>query len=372
MQRTQIANVDDALDVIEHVNQDHAGELKAIIMSLYPDCKIERAELVELFEEGALIRRYQFADTQTEDIFVPFEIKGTLEEKLFQLAYAHSPTEANAKDQFRFLTVTNTEVFTDKFVRLTIRSKRPFPSIWPGLCFSVHLTVLESRSESKIKANWLSKISADYYKRLSVFLLRVLPVSLRRKMIANTRKDVRAYTLRSSWQELHNGETIYCGYIDVFTHGRSKGSVWARKLKPGQVIYTSGDHPDKHAALVKGNNVIFCDETAFPAVAGILEQWQNPQAPTLIIISQTAKQQIYFEHVDIPQDTRIHRIICETNQQADRVIEILKAQKQFDSVWGAMEMKMAKQVRHFLRNQHMLRGENNLVKAYWRCDTENN
>lgn len=370
MQRTPVANKDDALDIIEHVNEDHSKELKAIVQASSLGREVTRAELVELYEEGALVGIYESDGSESEKLFVPFQIKGTLEEKLFHLAYAYSDPEQSQKDTKRFLTVTDSLSLTSNFTRITVRSEKPFPSNWAGLCFSVHLKVLEKTFEEPRESTWRERLFARAYQSISLTLMRFLPVSMRRSMVKNSRKGLRAYTLRKQWQEQRDGETQFFGALDIFTHGSSPGSVWTNQLKAGDIVFTSGDHPDKHPALAEGRNVIFCDETAYPAAAGILENWQNPISPTLIIVSQQASEQDYFEDVALPTDTEVHRIVCHYKYQGEMVIGVLKTLEHVDTVWGAMEMITAKQVRHFLRNTHKLKGTNNLVKPYWRSDQE--
>jgi NADPH-dependent ferric siderophore reductase len=368
MKRTKVTNIDDALDVIEHVNEDHTNELKAIILCLFPNRVVEHAKLVELFEEGALVGVYRGQSSERDDIFVPFEIEGTISEKLFHLAYAYSDPDQAQKEIKRFLTVTDIDSLTDNFTRITFRNERPFTEQWPGLCFSVHLKILKQLTSQKARSGWFSDFSASVYKSVSLLLMKLLPIRMRRNMIEKSRKDVRAYTLRDCWEQSINGDTQFFGTLDVFTHGTSPGSRWANSLQVGDTLFTSGDHLDKHPALAQDNCVIFCDETAYPAAAGLLEQWQNDIPPTLIILSQQQTEQGYFNTVDLPKDTKVITIVCAYEQQADKVIDVLNNLSHFDTVWGAMEMNSAKQVRHHLRNNFKLKGQNNLVKPYWRSD----
>ena len=365
MQRTKVANYDDALDIIEHVNEDHTSELKAIVASKFPERDVERVALLDVFEEGILMGIFASGQTHSDELFVPFEIKGTLQERIFYLAYAYSDPNTSLKETRRFLTVTDTSELTDNFTRITLRTDLAFPQEWAGLCFSTHLKVFAQAEKEQKKPAKLALLLSRLGARCSLFLMKVLPVKMRRSMVKKSRKDIRPYTLRNTWQEDIDGKTQYFGIFDVFTHGSSQGSVWANSLKQGDIIYTSGDHIDNHPALAQGKNVIFCDETAFPAAAGLLEQWENPLPPTLIVVSQRQSEQAYFDDVKLPQNTKILRIVYDFMAQGDKVIDQLKSIEGFDTVWGAMESSSAKKVRDYLRNTYKLKGPNNLVKPYW-------
>ncbi|MFD2178900.1 siderophore-interacting protein [Veronia pacifica] len=365
MQRTQVANYDHAIDIIEHVNEDHGRELNAIAKAKYPQRTFKSVILEDIFEEGVLLFVEDANSARREELFVPFTIKGTLEERVFYLAYLFADPDVVQKEVKRFLTVTDKKSLTQNFTRITVRTELPFPEQWAGLCFSTHLKTLTHQTpEQSPLTKYGQHVNRLILRKLS-WSLKLIPVKIRRSVVANTQKNVRAYTLRNTWSAEHDGKTHYFGILDIFTHGMSKGSVWADSLKVGDILYTSGDHADNHPALIEGNNVLFCDETAYPAAAGLLQQWTNPMAPTLIIVSHCQAEQAYFDDVILPEGTKVIRITCSFQDQGDNVIKALTGLSHFDTVWGAMESTSAKQVRHFLRNTYKLKGRNNLVKPYW-------
>ena len=101
--------------------------------------------------------------------------------------------------------------------------------------------------------------------------MKHLSTQKRQKLIESMNKDVRLYTLRKAFADSSNHEDLHFGYIDIFTHGSSPGSQWVQQLSAGALISSRTETDDKHEHLHEGQAVLIADETAFPALAGILD-----------------------------------------------------------------------------------------------------
>ncbi|WP_141729289.1 siderophore-interacting protein, partial [Acinetobacter qingfengensis] len=180
-------------------------------------------------------------------------------------------------------------------------------------------------------------------------------------LIENINKGIRIYTLRKLFEGNY-------AYIDIYTHDNSAGSQWVKLLKQGDVILSKTEVADKHTHLNKGQVVFIADETAYPAVAGILDFWKNPIPPLIILLASDVRDYTYFDDFNFPLQSEVHRVNCQPGQQAEKVINILEQKILIENVWGALENDAAKKIRHYLRNQRDLNGKNNHMKGYWRLN----
>lgn len=80
MTRTQIANIDEKLDIIDHLNQDHSDELLVIANYYSQNSNYTKARIADIFEEGVIIDLFH-TDHEQSQLYIPFKIKGSLEEK---------------------------------------------------------------------------------------------------------------------------------------------------------------------------------------------------------------------------------------------------------------------------------------------------
>ncbi|WP_230655811.1 siderophore-interacting protein [Psychrobacter sp. I-STPA10] len=434
--RTPIANQDEKLDIIEHIHQDHPKELLVIAKNYYPDYfssgQFKHAQIVDIYQEGILLKLSKQVQTdnaddnqvnqaeQTEneqDVFIEFELEGDLEEQILYLAYVSmikQGEEFGEGNKKQFFTVIGKQQLSKNMIRLTIKSDTPLPINYAGYAYGFVLKTLGRKnnnlhqnsqsSDNKLlalaKLKGLSKLK-DNLPNLSnlptppdwltqkfnmglLQLMKRLSSENRQRLFATLNKDTRVYTLRSAFKSSADSQFLDMGYVDVFVHGGSAGSRWIDGLQLGDIISSRNQTSDRHEHLAKGQAVLIADETAYPAVAGILETWQNPIPPHLIVISSDKEEQSYFveNHFaenssvngigqNLPENLKsisIHRIICPNTEQGKQVIEVLKTLDNIEVSWGALENNGAKQVRHYLRNERKLTGKNNRIKGYWRLD----
>lgn len=364
--RTPIQERDQKLDIIDHISQDHTEELLTMAQSHYPQQQISTAGILDLFHEGILVGITYGSDNQQDEIFIPFQIEGDLEEKILYLAYAAIVDQGRdfSGTGKRFFEITDKQNVSNNIVRLTVQCATPLPEYYPGYAYAFMLKSLQKRSGNDTIARSTKPWLKDKLDRLFIWLMKHLSSQRRQKLLQNMNKDIRLYTLRKSWKS-QSAEFVDQGYVDIYTHDNSPGSIWARGLNVGDVILSRSEAEDKHPHLAQGQALLVADETAYPAVAGILEQWQNPLPPNLVIISATKGEQDYFDDTQMPEGTVVHKVVCSAREQGDRVIPIIEAMDKVDVAWSACESESAKKIRHYLRNQRQVKGRQNHSKGYW-------
>lgn len=367
--RTPIQDIDHKLDVIDHVNQDHSKELLAIAKSHSSQSDIVSAKILDIYQEGVYVEILQADQAERLEKFIPFEIEGDLEDKILYLAYSAivkqgTSLSGNGK---HFFEVTQKEHVTDNIVRITVKSATPLPKYYPGYAYAFLLKNIEQLPKKAEDKQGLGKRLFD---RTFIWLMKHLSSKNRQKLLKNANKDVRLYTLRKSWKSTPEAEFEDMGHIDIFKHGGTAGSQWADALRAGDIIMSRSKAEDKHLHLASGHSVLIADETAFPALAGILEHWKNPLPPCVILITAAQAEQNYFSADMLPEGATLHRIVCPAEAQADQVLEQLNALETIDAVWAALESEMAKKIRHYLRNTRQVIGKSNHTKAYWNLKTK--
>lgn len=360
---TPIADTNLKLDIIDHINQDHTEEVMIISKSYLPKEMANNnnltATIVDIFEEGMSVS----TGAENDHVFIPFEIEGDLEEKVLYLAYAAMVKQGKSLSGNRkqFFEVIGKEKITKNFVRLKIKSNQAFPQNKAGYSYALLLKIMKKKSKKPVNQSDKSSSVMNTVNRLFLWVMKKVSKEQRQKVLDSMNKNVRLYTLSKTLDDK-------TGFVDIYIHGNSPGSVWVDALKKGDVIISRAEAEDKHEHLDTGKALLIADETGYPALAGILSLWKNPTAPEVIVISAKKEEQAYFSNHNLPKNTKVHQVVCDVDKQADRVIDILKSLPQFDVAWGALENASAKKVRHYLRNECHILGKNNRLKGYWRLN----
>lgn len=367
---TTIKDQDRKLDIMDHVNQDHRKELLIIAQNYGKNNDIHDAVISDIYEEGILLQTQVPSVSMKQDLFIHFELKGDLEEQILYLAYNSFAKQKiefshNAK---QFFEVVDKSQVSPNITRLTIKSQRPLPNYYAGYAYGFILKILEKAPLVQPNNSNKSGTLKNLLDRGFLWLMKYLSTQKRQKLIESMNKDVRLYTLRKAFADSSNHEDLHFGYIDIFTHGSSPGSQWVQQLSAGALISSRTETDDKHEHLHEGQAVLIADETAFPALAGILDFWKNPIAPIVILLSADAADFTYFDDFCFPQNSNIQKITGSVHEQGSQTVELLKKITQLDQVWGALENNAAKQIRHYFRNERKLSGKNNHIKGYWRLD----
>lgn len=357
--QTPIKENDIKLDLIDHLNQDHRQELLAIATFYSKNNLISDAIVEDIFEEGILIRGT--IQQKSTSFYIPFHIKGDLEEKVLYLAYYALTKQGKylQGSKKQFFEITAKSMPSKNMMRIEFSCMNTLPDYYAGHTYGMVLKTLSSiQHQSSVSSKGLIQRLFDHF---LMWLLRILNSQSRMKLIEKLNHDIRLYTLRKS-TPLDKG---YHGVMDIFLHENSPGSTWIKNLKKGDIILSRTEVEDKHHHLHTGKNILIGDETAFPAIAGILELWNNPTPPTVLILLKDFQDKHYFDHVLSPPNTEWHYLVYEGTQQSDKVISYLSKVQQLDGVWGGLEKEEARKVRHYIRHQFLINGANNHIKGYW-------
>ncbi|MEO9275971.1 siderophore-interacting protein [Marinomonas sp. 5E14-1] len=365
---TAIKDVDHKIDILDHVNQDHPNEVLAIVKSKYSDEEIISAKLFDIFEEGILIHTQARSKDSTNEMFIPFEIEGSLEDQILYLAYAASVKQGVeiGRSSKHFFEITGKQAITKNIIRLTVSSLTPLPEYYAGHAYAFLLKAFKHQpkntSSKKPEKHWRKKVTEHFM----IWLMKHISSKNRQRLLKGANKDVRPYTLRKAWKSTDNSSFSDLGYIDIYTHNDTLGSLWAKSLTVGDTIMSKSESKDNHQHLEDGQALLIADETAYPAIAGILEHWQNPLPPHVILISNKEAEQEYAKLIKFPERTVVHRVICATENQANEALSIIKQLENIDTVWGALEGDAAKTIRYYLRNERNIIGKKNHTRAYWK------
>ncbi|WP_432452575.1 SIP domain-containing protein [Agarivorans sp. QJM3NY_29] len=368
MSPTPIRDVDHKVDIIDHVNQDHPEELLAIAKSHVSDKQIVSARVKDIFQEGIQLDIVFAVESAQHTILVPFEIEGSLEERILYLAYASIVKQGldfsgNGK---QFFEVLDKQWLTANIIRLTVKSDMPLPEYYPGYAYALVLKGMQKKRANSVQQSTQKHCLKRIADHLFIWLMKHLSTKNREKLLYKANKNVRLYTLRKSWKSSDSAPFPDRGQIDIYTHGNSAGSQWAERLSIGDVFMSRSQTQDQHPHLANGQALIIADETAYPAAAGIIEHWSNALPPVVIILSANKEQQNYFSEDSLPRGAQLHRVVCAEQEQATEVLRILRSLDNIDAVWAALESSSATKVRHYLRNQRHIKGKNNHTKAYWK------
>lgn len=365
IQATPITDRDNKLDIMEHVNQEHPEAVLSIVQSFSDYKAAVNARITDLYQEGMLIEFNDDKADGVQEAFIPFRLKGELEEQILYLAFLamHRQGKTFAGKRKQFFTVTGTEMLTDHILRLYIESPAPLPEHQPGYAYRFALKRLKALPGQAVQENDNHQ-GIRLLNRAMLWLMKQLSPRRRKTIIAGMNKGARYYTLRYARR---SGQAAFadCGVVDIYLHGDTPGSDWARSLKTGDVIYSLYEHHDRHAHLHSGKALLIGDETAYPAIAALLESWQNTAPPHLIILSAQAGEQEYFTEAMLPEGSTVSRIVCPVECQGEQVTAAILQLPPFDCCWAALESAAATSIRRYLRNHYGLSGQNNQIKAYW-------
>lgn len=364
---TPIMDIDQKIDILDHVNQDHTEELLAIARTSQPKSDIQSAKILDIFEEGMKILIKSNQQATEKEAFVPFEIEGGLEDKILYQAYAAIAQQGKdfSGAGKHFFEVTDKQKVTPNMIRISVKSNTPLPEYYPGYAFAFLLKIIQKKPDLNAQTNQKKHWFKNVFDRAFIKLMKHLSSKNRQKLLQKANKDIRLYTLRKAWKSSEEAIFPDMGYIDIFTHDNTSGSQWANELKAGDVIMSRSESPDKHPHLKDGQALLIADETAYPALAGILENWSNPIAPYVIILSAKNAEQYYVEDSLFPEGSKVHRLVCNADKQADEVLPIIEKLENIDAAWAAFESNSAKKVRRYLRNERNIMGRDNHTKAYW-------
>ncbi|OFS89043.1 hypothetical protein HMPREF3144_01215 [Oligella sp. HMSC05A10] len=373
MKRTAINNIDEKLDIIGHLNNEHSDDLLVIANYYGTQSPYQHTQVQDIYEEGVLLHVVTMNGI-ADEVFIEFSIKGTLEERILYLAF-YAMTKQGLSltgNKHKFFEVVQSSRVSKHMQRIEIKSAVPLPTYYAGYTYGFLLRRIEPSKQSHLQAKVQQftngTVSRGFFKRrldaFLIWLLRVMSSKRRMQLIESMNRNLRLYTLRFAKADNDTGAVTH-GAVDVYLHDNSAGNQWVHALKPGDMILSRTEVPERHEYLQTGRNVLIGDESAYPAIAGILELWQNPIPPTVLILLRDNADKAYFDEVSKPAATEMIFFTYEANQQAAPILDYLKTINALDGAWGGLEREEAKQIRHYLRHHLQLEGARNHVKAYW-------
>lgn len=173
--------------------------------------------------------------------------------------------------------------------------------------------------------------------------------------------SVRAYTVRRFRPEVLELD------LDMFIHGDSPGSVWARTAQPGDAIGFIGPRHDYRGAPGADWQVLAGDESALPAIAAILEQLPagvkaqaflevNDASDELPIETRAAAEIHWLHRKDAP--ARDSRLLEEALRQ-------LRPPAGHGHCWVAGHSTAVRSIRHLLLHDWRLTKEQVVTTGYW-------
>jgi len=364
---TPIADQDKKLDIIDHIHQDHADELRAMAQYYSAKENMESAEILDIYHEGVLVGIA--VGGKAERMFIAFELTGDLEESILYLSYTAAVKQKKGlgAGKKNFFEVVGKQTITRNFTRLLIQSQTPLPEYYPEYAYGFQLKILKKASVKPASGRTrMQGVFQHLFAQGFLWFIKKISSQKRKHIIESINKDIRLYTLRQSIKASASADFLNQGMIDIFTHDDSPGSQWVAALMPGDTILSRTEVAYNHDYLMQGKAVLIADETAYPALVGILENWRGELAPDVIILGADSDAQKYFDPELLQKNAKTYCITCAAAAQAEQAIAVLDTLEIVDTVWGALEQDAAKKIRHYLRNQRGLVGKKNHLKGYWR------
>ncbi len=368
-QRTPLADQDKKIDLIEHINNDHPDEVLSIAQ-IYCSPQASTAYIEDVFEEGCLIKIT--ANGQTESTWLPFVLEGDLEEKVLYLAYDAMVRQGKSLSgrKKQYFNVVGKEYPSANMLRLVLKSQSPLPLDTPGYAWMFSLKALTQVPVKIVKPVTKTSFVNQWFNRLFLWWLRRISPRRREKMLRAMSKGLRYYTLRKARKSTPELTHADLAEVDVFVHGDTPGGLWAQQLQVGDIVHSTSEYHEHLEHIHQGNIVLIADETSLPTVAALLENWHNPTAPVVIVITTDKADQHYLPDTLLPQGGMVHRLVNPDNPAQD-VIAILSGCNVIDAAWGALENNEAKTIRKYLRDIRQLNGKLNRVKGYWKQTSGN-
>lgn len=350
--RTAIADLNQKLDIIEHLNLDHRREVLLIAKHHSPTPVIS-AHISDIFVEG-LELAIQTAE-KIQPLFVGFELKGELEENVLYLAFKAMAAlgEPMSKNQNQYFTVVQSHKLTNTMWRVEVQSPMPIHMVHADFAYLFDLKKLQKTQNANNQPNPL------IFKAM-LWLMKRLGERARKKMMQNMYRYSRYYTVRQCWQQ---GD-LFCAYIDIFIHGDSFGARFVHSLQAGDMIKSTHEYTGHSAHLNEGKALLVGDETALPAIATMLENWQNPQWPQLILVLHDAQNLQYLQELDAFKNPNITPIVLLYQDDIGSQLQTHLNAIHAEQIWAGLRADLSKMVRHHYRAQN-IKAAHNRATAYW-------
>lgn len=359
---------------MNHVNDEHQDEL-ALFVEAFADTKLsnEMAVVVaEVYSDGLLLEasvqnvealpnhKVETLSDAVSQFFIEFEnvIDETITLKsqyinLLQVASKKLGKQA-IKQQEHYFTVIDSYYASPNMYRLVVTAPADTPLNHAGYAYLFEMNadvsiINESDNASNASANASEKLQ-------------------------------RYYTLRKAWQDAETQQIQ--GWVDTYIHGDTPGGNWARAVQAGTQLKSVRDYPEKIAHLDEGQCLLICDETSMPTVANLLENWQNPIAPIVIVVTNDDADTAYLQDIELSrtlaqidnfkQDKIVHILNTPSIDLPDAIVSAIDTRLEdgsilIEKVWGALGAADAKVLRRQLKTKFDLSRQDMVMKVYWRA-----
>lgn len=372
--KTPLAIADKAI-FIHHLNEEHQDEL-AMFINAFTSASVGEYDIVsitELYPDGLLLdvmtmNRYQnnsnaLKDSSSTDDSLAENISSINHQYFINFFVPISDAETLHEQYIALLQSSAT-----KLGKRTIKLHEQHFSVIDGYYVSPNMYRLVVTAPDNIPLNhpgyaYLFELNSDILSTLN----KDKPLQ-------------RYYTLRKAWRDPISSSVQ--AWIDVYIHGDTPGSNWARSLSCGMPIKTVRDYPEKIEHLFEGQCLLICDETSLPTIANLLENWQNPLPPLVIAITEDPKDISYLHTLNLCQhlghdehflqDNLLNIIKTPTTEIPEQIISLLHARLttlplKIGKVWGALEAANIKSLRQQLKATLELSRQDMVIKVYWRA-----
>ncbi|KRG34873.1 MULTISPECIES: siderophore-interacting protein [unclassified Psychrobacter] len=351
---------------MNHVNDEHQDEL-ALFVEAFADTKLSNDMAVvvaEVYSNGLLLEasvqnvealpnhKVEMLSDGISQFFIEFE--NVIDETI------------TLKSQY----INLLQVASKKLGKLAIKQQERYFTVIDGYYASPNMFRLVVAAPADTPLNhagyaYLFEMNTD--------------VSISHNSAAASEKLQRYYTLRKAWQDAETQQIQ--GWVDIYIHGDTSGGNWARAVQAGTQLKSVRDYPERIAHLNDGQCLLLCDETSMPTVANLLENWQNPIAPIVIVMTNDGAELSYLQEIELSQtlaeinsfkqDNIVHILNAPSIDLPDAIVSAIDTRLEdgsilIEKVWGALSAADAKILRRQLKTKFDLSRQDMVMKVYWR------
>ena len=351
---------------MNHVNDEHQDEL-ALFVEAFADTKLSNDMAVvvaEVYSDGLLLE----ASVQNVEALPNHKVE-TLSDAVSQffIEFENVIDETiTLKSQY----INLLQVASKKLGKLAIKQQERYFTVIDGYYASPNMFRLVVAAPADTPLNhagyaYLFEMNTD--------------VSISHNSAAASEKLQRYYTLRKAWQDAETQQIQ--GWVDIYIHGDTSGGNWARAVQAGTQLKSVRDYPERIAHLNDGQCLLLCDETSMPTVANLLENWQNPIAPIVIVMTNDGAELSYLQEIELSQtlaeinsfkqDNIVHILNTPSIDLPDAIVSAIDTRLEdgsilIEKVWGALSAADAKILRRQLKTKFDLSRQDMVMKVYWR------
>lgn len=360
---------------VDHINDEHQDEL-AMFINVFTKATLREdsiPSIVELYPEGMLLAltsinsdqtHFEHAPYPTEQHFIhftaPVSDSVSLQEQYIALLQraATKLGKRTIKLREQFFTVMEGYYASPNMYRLLVTAPDDTPLNQPGYAYLFDLGASFVTSTIAVGEQSDADDSDNSDKFQGVY---------------------RYYSLRKAWQDTDSSSVN--AWIDVYIHGDTPGGNWARSIGTGAQIKSVREYPEKLEHLTNGQCLLIGDETSLPTIANLLENWQNPLPPLVLVITNDADDISYLNALTLSerlsndehfkQNNLLHIVNTAKTTLTEQIMTTLNtcltaSPITIDKVWGALEAADIKSLRPQLKSALGLSRQDMTIQVYWR------